>query len=98
MGKNDIGVFLDIIGAIVAAIYTIGFWANKQATPGKMVFNAKIVDAETLGKPTMAQLIGRYFAHILSALPLCLGFLWVAFDNQKRGWRDMLAGTLVIRA
>ncbi|MDR0665730.1 MAG: RDD family protein [Helicobacteraceae bacterium] len=90
--------FANIVGMVVAFIYAIAFWATKQATPGKMIFGAKIVDAKTLGKPSGGQLVGRYFAYIISAIPLCLGFLWVAFDSQKRGWHDMLAGTLVIKA
>ncbi len=42
------------------------------------------------------QLIGRYFAYVLSTLPLGLGFLWIAFDPKKQGWHDKLAGTAVI--
>lgn len=35
--------------------------------------------------------------YILSTLPLCLGFIWIAFDGKKRGWHDMIAGTLVVK-
>ncbi|MDR2033103.1 MAG: RDD family protein [Helicobacteraceae bacterium] len=94
--ERDFEAFSNIAGFIVSIIYTLGFWASKQATPGKMAFKAKIVDATTLGEPSGGQLIGRYLAYIISAIPLCLGFLWVAFDDKKRGWHDMLAGTLVI--
>jgi uncharacterized RDD family membrane protein YckC len=91
-----IPLLVPILDVIVAVVYTFVFWINWQATPGKMAFKAKIVDAQTLGKPTTKQFIGRYFAYILSTIPLGLGFLWVAFDDKKRGWHDMLAGTLVI--
>jgi uncharacterized RDD family membrane protein YckC len=40
---------------------------------------------------------GRYFAKILSALILGIGFLMVAFTERKQGLHDMLAGTLVVR-
>lgn len=72
------------------------FWYYKSATPGKMVFRIKIVDAETLGRLSIGQTIGRYFAYIVSILPLLLGLIWVAFDKRKQGWHDKLAGTLVI--
>ena len=26
-----------------------------------------------------------------------LGFLWIAFDSEKRGWHDWLAGTYVVK-
>ncbi len=86
-----------LISWVFPAVAVIMFWALKQATPGKMAISAKIVDAVT-GKPaSTAQLIGRYFAYILSTLPLCLGFFWVAFDKRKQGWHDKLAGTVVIK-
>jgi uncharacterized RDD family membrane protein YckC len=74
------------------------FWMYRQATPGKMAISARIVDAQTGGRPSNAQLIGRYFAYYLSMLPFCLGFVWVAFDPRKQGWHDKLAGTVVVRA
>ena len=80
------------------AVAVILFWMYRQATPGKMVIHAKIVDAKTGGKPSTGQLIGRYLAYYVSTIPLLLGFIWVAFDARKQGWHDKLAGTLVIRA
>ncbi len=86
--------FLSYIFPVVA---TLLFWYWKQATPGKMAVSAKIVDARTGKEPSVGQYVGRYFAYILSAIPLCLGFLWVAFDSKKQGWHDKLAGTVVVR-
>ncbi len=83
---------------IAPAIAIIIFWIYRQATPGKMLIHAKIVDATTGGKPSTGQMIGRYFAYYVSTIPLCLGFLWIAFDPRKQGWHDKLAGTLVVRA
>jgi uncharacterized RDD family membrane protein YckC len=40
---------------------------------------------------------GRYFAKILSAIILCIGFIMVAFTDKKRGLHDIIAGTLVIK-
>ncbi len=83
---------------IAPAIAIIIFWIYRQATPGKMLIHAKIVDATTGGKPSTGQMIGRYFAYYVSTIPLCLGFLWIAFDERKQGWHDKLAGTLVVRS
>lgn len=75
----------------------ITFWIIKQATPGKMMVSAKIVDAKTGEPASTGQLIGRYFAYYLSMLPLFLGIIWVGIDKRKQGWHDKLAGTLVIK-
>ncbi len=85
-----------IINYVLPAIAVILFWKFRGATPGKMLISARIVDAATGAKPSTKQLIGRYFAYIVSTLPLGLGFLWIAFDARKQSWHDKLAGTVVI--
>ena len=76
---------------------TIWFWLRYLGNPGKMALKLKIVDATTGEKPSPGQAVGRYFAYILATIPLCLGFIWIAFDKRKQGWHDKLAGTVVIR-
>ena len=85
-----------ILSYVFPAVAIIWFWVAKQATPGKMAVHAKIVDARTGNVPSTGQFVGRYFAYILSGLPLGLGFIWVAFDSRKQGWHDKLAGTIVV--
>ena len=97
-----VGVLLQRLPRLGLELLLIGvafvfFWMFRSATPGKMLVSAVIVDAKTLGKPSTGQLIGRYLAYYVSTLPLCLGFLWVAFDRRKQGWHDKIAGTLVIK-
>jgi uncharacterized RDD family membrane protein YckC len=87
-----------IISYILPVIVTLLFWSRWQATPGKMMIGARIVDARTGADATIGQLAGRYFAYFVSLLPLGLGFLWVAWDPRKQGWHDKLAGTMVVRA
>jgi uncharacterized RDD family membrane protein YckC len=82
---------------VLPAIAAILFWRFRGATPGKMLLSAKIVDANTFGPPSTGKLIGRYFAYLVSIVPMFLGFLWIAFDKRKQGWHDKLAGTVVIR-
>jgi len=85
-----------LIQIVVPALAVILFWRFRGATPGKMLISAKIVDAKTYGPPSAGQLVGRYFAYIVSTLVFMLGFIWVAFDKRKQGWHDKLAGTVVI--
>ena len=81
----------------IPAGFTLLFWAIKAATPGKLMLRAKIVDADTLGKPAPWQLVVRYVGYYVSLLPLGIGFLWILWDPRKQGWHDKLARTLVIR-
>ena len=86
-----------LLSWVFPTIAIISFWILKSATPGKMAFGARIVDARSGGRPSNAQFIGRYFAYFISALPLGLGLIWVAFDARKQGWHDKLTNTVVVR-
>ena len=85
-----------LLSYVLPAIAIIVLWLIKEATPGKMLVSAKIVDAKTGGPISTGQAIGRYLGYYVSLLPLGLGFLWVAFDKRKQGWHDKLAGTVVV--
>jgi uncharacterized RDD family membrane protein YckC len=85
------------ISTVVSWLYSALMESSaKQATLGKMALGIRVTDLDgnriTFGKAT-----GRYFAKILSALILGIGFLMVAFTERKQGLHDMLAGTLVVR-
>jgi uncharacterized RDD family membrane protein YckC len=86
-----------LISYVFPAVAVVVFWRYQSATPGKMVFSARIVDARTGVAPSLRQCVVRYFAYIVSAIPLGLGFLWIAFDGRKEAWHDKLAGTVVVR-
>lgn len=86
-----------LLSWVLPAVAAVLFWSAKQATPGKMAISARIVDAQTGGKPTTQQFVIRYLGYFVAMLPLLLGILWVAFDPRKQGWHDKLAGTVVVR-
>ena len=86
-----------IINWFFPFVATISFWVYKQATPGKMIIKAKIIDAKTGGKPTLQQFIIRYLGYFVAFIPLGLGIFWVAWDSKKQGWHDKMAGTLVVK-
>lgn len=86
-----------ILNWVFPVVVTILFWIWKQATPGKMLIGARIVDAKTGAAPSVGQCVGRYVAYVLSFVLLGLGFIWIIFDSKKQGWHDKLAGTVVIR-
>ena len=87
-----------ILSWVAPAVAVVLFWLYRQATPGKMLVSARVVDAKTGNSLSVGQSIGRYLAYFVSTIPLCLGFLWIAFDLRKQGWHDKLAGTVVVRS
>jgi len=91
------GSFDFIINYVFPTIAVILLWKYYQATPGKMIFKATIVDEKTGGKPSLRQLIIRYLGYIISTIPLGLGFFWIAFDKKKQSFHDKLSKTVVIQ-
>jgi len=73
------------------------FWYNYQGTLGYMMISARIVDSRTGRPPFVWQYIFRYVGSIISWLVFGLGFLRISCDDKKRGWHDLLAGTVVIQ-
>ena len=87
-----------LVSWLLPAVAVVIFWINRQATPGKIAIDARIVDADTGAPPAKAKLLVRYLGYYVSTIPLCLGFLWIAFDRRKQGWHDKMANTVVVRA
>src|SRR5947207_11226480 len=67
-----------------------------QGTVGKKVLGLRVTDLNGnrigFGKAT-----GRYFGKIVSALILGIGFIMIAFTEQKQGLHDIMAGTFVLK-
>lgn len=87
-------IFLSYVAPFLA---TIWFWIKFFGTPGKMALGLKLVDAKSGNRLSIGQSVGRYFAYILAAIPLLLGYIWIGIDKKKQGWHDKLAGTVIIR-
>ena len=73
------------------------FTGLKGQTPGKMLVGIKVVNAQGnipgLGHAALREVLGK----LISTIVLCLGFFWIAFDNNKQGWHDKLASTYVVK-
>ncbi len=89
-------IILMFIGIGIGAAYTIWFTGKYGATPGKMACKIKVVRAD--GSPlTYGRACGRYFADMVNGLTLGIGYIMVAFDEEKRGLHDRICDTRVIR-
>ncbi|MEL0608994.1 RDD family protein [Vibrio echinoideorum] len=78
-------------------IATVVFWVYRSGTPGKIALKLQVVNAETGEALSTGKSILRYLAYYVSILPLCFGFVWIAFSGKKQGWHDLIANTVVVR-
>lgn len=86
-----------VIGVIWAVVYDVIFLRRFSATPGKMLFGLRVVQAN--GEPVgFVRIVGRSFAKMIAGFPtLFIGFLIVAVDDQKRGLHDFFCNTRVVK-
>ena len=75
--------------------YTLLESSPKQATIGKFTLGLRVTDLR--GKRiSFAQANLRYFSKILSAIPLCLGFLLILSTRRRQMLHDYIARTVVV--
>jgi uncharacterized RDD family membrane protein YckC len=78
-------------------VYTAAFLSSSwQATPGKRICGLKVVDYNG-SCVSFGQATGRYFASILSAVTVFIGYLMIAWTARRQALHDMIAGTLVVK-
>ena len=87
----------EMINLIITITITMIFWKKyKGATPGKKFCKIRIVDAQTFNEVNNQQALTRIIGMFVSIFTLGIGFIMVAFRDDKRGLHDLLAGTVVI--
>jgi uncharacterized RDD family membrane protein YckC len=82
-------------GFILAVLYAWLFTARYSATPGKIILRIKVVRADGT-RVGYGLALARALAEFVSSIPCMLGFLFVAFDGEKRALHDFMCNTRVI--
>jgi uncharacterized RDD family membrane protein YckC len=99
--QRDFGLLLGLYALQI--LVSFGLWLTYStvmvgkygATLGKMALGLKVVRPD--GSPvSMGLAAGRYLAEILSGMILGIGYLMVAFDEEKRALHDQICGTRVV--
>jgi len=90
------GFYLFVLPFTIPIVYNVFFLARYGATLGKMAFGLRVVTS-TGNRVSAWRALGRYFAEMISALVLYIGYLVAAFDEERRTWHDQICDTRVIR-
>ncbi len=78
------------------AAYCVVLWALKGTTIGGIVCGLKVVRLDDRPVDWSVALV-RSLGGFLSLAVAGLGFIWVAFDDQKQSWHDKIAGTTIVQ-
>ena len=102
-GLPGLGEFFDAFAVIfaislaISGIYYTVMTAHFGATFGKMVCKLRVVKVDGARVGYGISLL-RFFGSVLSGLILSIGYLMVAFREDKRALHDLIAGTRVVFA
>jgi uncharacterized RDD family membrane protein YckC len=84
---------------LLGVAYFCYFWSTygKGQTLGMRALNIRVVKTDG----SYLDLVGaflRYVGLVISIVCLFIGVIWAAFDANKQGWHDKIAGTYVVKA
>lgn len=102
-GLISIGARDNVLGGVVSFLVGLGynwyFWTRQEGqTPGKRIMKLRVVDARTGGALNDTQAVIRFVGYYINSMAIMIGWIWALFDKDRRGWHDMLANTLVVKA
>ncbi|MDD3179444.1 MAG: RDD family protein [Opitutaceae bacterium] len=81
---------------LLLATYAVLMWKHKGTTIGGIICRLKVVRLDD--RPVdWSTAIVRALGCFLSLIVAGLGFIWVAFDDEKQSWHDKIAGTTVVK-
>ncbi len=80
----------------VLATYCAVMWKLKGTTIGGVVCGLKVVRLDDR-EIDWGVAVVRALSAFLSFFCAGLGFIWVAFDDEKQSWHDKIAGTTIVR-
>jgi uncharacterized RDD family membrane protein YckC len=93
---------LAIITALGIIVVSIGyfpyFWAGSGQTPGMAQMKIKVVRDADGGPLTAGQAILRTIGLWIALAVFYIGVIWIFVDKRKRGWQDLIGGTVVVDA
>ena len=84
-----------IVGILISLGYFTYFFGNGQ-TPGMKVMKIKLCGTDDTYPIGYGKGFLRWIGMLISALVICIGFLWILIDKDKQGWHDKIADTYVV--
>jgi uncharacterized RDD family membrane protein YckC len=82
---------------VVSILYFPFFWARGGQTPGMRAFGIRVVRDRDGGPIGWGSALLRLLGYWVAGVVFYIGYVWMFFDSRRRGWHDLIAGTVVIK-
>jgi uncharacterized RDD family membrane protein YckC len=89
-------IVIVILGIVLVFGYFPFFWARGGQTPGMKPFGLVVVRDADGGPVRIRTAILRLVGMYVASTVFYLGFIWIFIDKRRRGWHDLIAGTVVV--
>ncbi len=89
-------ILLFLVVVLLILLYFPFFWARGGQTPGMAIFGLRVVDDRTGGPIGWGTAGLRMLGMYVSSAVFYLGFIWILVDKRRRGFHDLIAGTVVV--
>jgi len=83
---------------VIPLVYFPYYWSSSGQTPGMKMMGIRVVRDRDGGPVTGGQAVLRLLGYWVSGFVFYLGYIWIFIDKRKRGWHDLIAGTVVVEA
>jgi uncharacterized RDD family membrane protein YckC len=88
------------VNTLLGLVYYVYFWSSASMWPGQTVgdrlLNIRVIKTDG-SNLELGSAVLRYIGLIISVLVIFIGVIWAAFDPNKQGWHDKIAGTYVVK-
>jgi len=91
-----LGVIPAIAIIVVSVAYFPYFWARDGQTPGMNAMKIKVVRDSDGGPITTGSAVLRLIGLWIGIAVFYIGVIWIFVDKRKRGWQDLIGGTVVV--
>jgi uncharacterized RDD family membrane protein YckC len=93
-----IGVLIVLAAVVFGLAYFPYFWAKDGQTIGARQQRIRVVRDVDGGPLSTGSAILRLVGYWISGAVFYIGFIWIFVDQRRRGWMDLIAGTVVVKA
>lgn len=94
---GNIAFLVQLFGFVLSFVYYVVFTGYGGQTPGKMALRIKVIRRDgsplSYGRAAFREVPAKFISGIIFGI----GYLMVAFDEQKQGLHDRMADTYVIK-
>jgi uncharacterized RDD family membrane protein YckC len=85
-----------LLAVLLSLVYSCFFHGSTGRTPGKALFGIEVRTGDG-GAITWSRAILRWLGAALGLACAGIGIVWALFEPRRRGWADLISGTVVAR-